>query len=323
MKLSVIVPVYNSEKYLENCILSVINQTYENWELILVDDGSVDNSLSIIDKYASKDNRFISIHQSNTGPGIARNNGIQIATGDYIIFLDSDDYIDKDYFSLLVPKAEKADIVFIDIIQVSSKGKIMRKEYMSKCKMLSKEKILRLQLTGMLPWGGVRKAVRRSLLIENDIKYTNHKIGEEALYSFKVLYNAKTIDFLDKKPVYYYVNHEGSQSKILLDDPWGDVTKTMLSYLKENGLYEEYSNTLNSFMITALVISIDRINNKYKGKNKQQLIKKRMHEFNDLYDKKTNIDLENMTIKAKIFIPFIKKGITWPIVLLSTIKRGI
>ena len=98
MKFSVIVPVFNAEKYLQKCVSSVIDQRYKDWELILVDDGSRDRSPSIIDDYAKQDNRVISIHQQNAGPGIARNNGLQYATGDYVVFLDSDDYIDPDYF---------------------------------------------------------------------------------------------------------------------------------------------------------------------------------------------------------------------------------
>ncbi len=105
MKISVIVPVYNAEEYLKNCIMSVVRQTYDNWELILVDDGSSDGSLSIADLAAEKDERIRVIHQKNAGPGAARNRGIKEALGDYVVFLDSDDYIDKNYFQLLVPKA--------------------------------------------------------------------------------------------------------------------------------------------------------------------------------------------------------------------------
>lgn len=98
-KVSFVVPVYNVEKYLENCINSILNQTYKNIELILVNDGSPDNSQKIIDKYKKKDNRIISIIKDNGGVSSARNEGLKNVTGEYIIFVDSDDFIDSNYVS--------------------------------------------------------------------------------------------------------------------------------------------------------------------------------------------------------------------------------
>ena len=96
-KYSVIIPVYNSESTLNKCVDSVLGQTYSNFELILVDDGSRDQSGQIIDEYAHKDNRVIAVHKENGGVSSARNKGIDIATGDYIAFIDSDDWIDSNY----------------------------------------------------------------------------------------------------------------------------------------------------------------------------------------------------------------------------------
>lgn len=93
--LSIIVPIYNVEQYLERCIESIINQTYKNLEIILVDDGSKDNSGTIADTYASKDNRIKVIHKENGGLSDARNHGLDQAKGKYIIFIDSDDFIDS------------------------------------------------------------------------------------------------------------------------------------------------------------------------------------------------------------------------------------
>ena len=321
MKFSVIVPVYNAEKYLKKCISSVLKQSYDNWELILVDDGSTDNSSRIIDEYAKVDSRIIAIHQKNEGPGSARNKGIKSASGEHIIFLDSDDFIDVDYFRLLLPKAENADVVFVDILQISSDGKVLKEELMSRYKGWSKDRIIRSQMTGKIPWGGVRKTVKRSILVDNDIKYTNHKVGEEALYSFEVVYYAQSIDFLDEKPVYYYVNHEGSQSKTIMENPWGGVVDTIANYLKENGLYKEFGDTLNAFLITATVIAIDRINLLYKGEEKKKHLRKCMNAFEKNYDKNITTDIESMSVKAKVFVPFIAKGIVWPVVLSSMLKK--
>ena len=97
-KISVIIPVYNVEKYLKRCLDSVINQTYKNLEIILVDDGSTDNSGKICDEYAKNDKRIIVIHKENGGVSVARNIGLDICTGDYVNFIDSDDWIDLKFF---------------------------------------------------------------------------------------------------------------------------------------------------------------------------------------------------------------------------------
>ena len=101
MLISIIVPVYNVEPYLNKCLDSIVNQTYKKLEIILIDDGSTDNSGLICDEYASKDNRIIVVHQKNKGLSAARNVGLNIAKGDYIAFVDSDDFIEKDmYFTM-------------------------------------------------------------------------------------------------------------------------------------------------------------------------------------------------------------------------------
>ncbi len=323
MKISVIVPVYNAEDYLNRCIKSVTAQAYSNWELILVDDGSTDSSAEIIDRAATDDARIRAIHQSNAGAGSARNNGISSASGDYIVFLDSDDYIDKDYFSLLVPHAEKNDVVFIEVTQVNEQGTAICDESVSKHSGKDIDFFIRSQMTGKIAWGGWRKAASVKLIKENDIFYTNHKIGEEALYSFKLLKAANNIGFLDEKPVYFYVNRENSLSKSADIDPWGGSAEALSEYLKETDLYIEYANTVNAFRCTALVVSIDRITQYYTRRERKEKIRQRMLEFKQHFDADKGIDTASMSVKAKIFIPFIKLGITWPIVFTSKLRQAL
>ena len=101
IKISVIVPVYNTEKYLERCIKSIINQSLTDIEIIVINDGSTDNSEQILKNFACKDSRIRIINQKNAGLSITRNNGLQIASGEYISFIDSDDYIHKDMIKIL------------------------------------------------------------------------------------------------------------------------------------------------------------------------------------------------------------------------------
>lgn len=109
--LSVIVPVYNMEKYLEECVESILSQTYKKVELILVDDGSTDTSGMICDKYEEKDSRVKVIHKKNEGPIKARCTGVEAAGGDYVTFVDSDDWIKDNTYERLMEAAEKADVV--------------------------------------------------------------------------------------------------------------------------------------------------------------------------------------------------------------------
>lgn len=114
--ISVIIPVYNVEEYLRECVDSVLSQTYENYEIILVDDGSTDNSGKICDEYAEKNDKITVIHKENSGPSKTRNIGLKAAKGEYIYFLDSDDYLKNNAFEKLVSvaKTEDADVVFFD-----------------------------------------------------------------------------------------------------------------------------------------------------------------------------------------------------------------
>lgn len=136
IKVSIIIPIYNVEKYIEQCIESVVNQTLKDIEIIIVNDGTKDNSMKKIEKYLS-DPRIIVIDKENGGLSSARNVGLEIAKGEYIAFIDSDDFIELTMLEELYNNSEKADIVFSDIIFYDDKTK--NKKY-SKIK-LSFEKI--------------------------------------------------------------------------------------------------------------------------------------------------------------------------------------
>ena len=119
IKLSIIVPVYNSEKFLNKCINSLINQTIKNIEIILINDGSSDNSLNICNEFAKKDSRIKVFSQENSGQATARNVGLDNATGEYITFTDADDWVDPDYYEKLLNTAlnHNADVACASIIR--------------------------------------------------------------------------------------------------------------------------------------------------------------------------------------------------------------
>lgn len=296
-KISVIVPVYNAENYLNRCIESVLTQTYTDWQMVLVDDGSKDESLKVCQEYADLDNRIRVIHQENAGPGIARNTGIAAANGDYIVFIDSDDYIEKDYFQLLSEHDE--DVVFINVRDVDEDGRVLKEDFMAKNKNLSIETILRRQMTGKIDWGGVRKALKINILRDNNVKYTKHKIGEEALYSFQVLWYAKSVAFIDK-PLYNYVQRGDSQSHLKVDDPWGGVALAMKDKVQEMDLYPKFANTINAFLLTASAVSANCLANNYPFSSYLTEVKRCRRHLEEVIDRKYPIDKNNMSGKARI-----------------------
>lgn len=320
MKISVIVPVYNSEKFINRCIDSILAQTYSDWELILIDDGSTDSSLSILYKYKYQDSRIKVIHQENSGPGCARNIGISHASGDYIVFVDSDDRINKEYFYLLSQKNE--DVVYIDVNQIDENFHLIKTEHLSSFKKLSKDAFLRQQMTGKINWGGVRKAVKRELLLDNNICFSNHKIGEEAIYSFLILLNAETFSFLDST-VYEYINRKGSQSALPIDNPWGEVFSSLRKEIIKMNMYQRYANTLNACETVAALISLDKMALKYNYHIYKELAKKTFVNWQNNIDKNFKIDFHSLNKKAIILYPFLRSGWYMPVYFISHMRKKI
>ena len=129
--ISIIVPVYNVESYLKRCIESILNQTFRDFELILVNDGSTDNSEIICKEYALKDERIKYFYQRNKGVSEARNKGIDNSSGEYIQFIDSDDYVDENFLEIVVNrfKRDNSDIVFIGFYNEYNNGEIYKSKY--------------------------------------------------------------------------------------------------------------------------------------------------------------------------------------------------
>lgn len=317
MKISVIIPVYNAEKYLRKCLDSVRNQTYMDWEVIAVNDGSLDNSYEILQEYAAKDSRFIIETKKNEGPGLTRNRALDKATGDYIVFLDSDDYIDKNYFELLARKHNetKAEVIFIDVLQEDINGKVLIYEKMSNFKDLNRKDMIGCQMTGYMPWGGVRKAASRDLVEREHLRYSEDTVGEEAIFSFELLRNANYVEFIEK-PLYHYINHPGSQSKNP-NGTWEITLKKMEEHLEAKGIMGEYRDALASFAFVVLILWLLRFakqNSMLKTLNVFNL------KFNDFKLKFQNIPVSRYTRKEIIIIyKLLQYSFMLPIVLAAKV----
>lgn len=308
IKFSVVMPVYNAQDSLNKSIGSLINQSYKEWELIAVDDGSTDESLKILKELANKDNRIKVYTKQNGGPGSARNFGIKHCNGDYIAFLDSDDYFEKDYFEIVnlkINSQKNVDIVFIGRILEKENGKITNINDVSKYKKYTKNELISLQMMGILPWGPCIKLGKSKIVKE--CLFSDLDVGEELIYSFELLKKSKNIIFIDNK-LYHYVYNDNGQHKKGGNDPWWEVSKKMKDYLILNHEYKKYEKSINGLAIRSLTIAIYRSCCESKFREAKLKIKElvnkyskefNINEYNNLMDKKTKIIM--FFIKIKLY----------------------
>lgn len=218
-KISVIIPVYNVEKYLNKCIDSVLSQTYTNFELILIDDGSTDSSSRICDEYAQKDNRVIVVHKKNGGVSAARNMGLELSKGEYITFVDSDDYVDADFFEVALKEiVENNADVFVSglTMEYYNNGHIVKEQqygierdciYITKelLEAWAKEEFPSICMCG--PWCKLYK----SKTIKNKVEFNESmSLGEDTYFNLDVLLGVEKLFF--SKCVFYHYRRENENS---------------------------------------------------------------------------------------------------------------
>lgn len=220
---TIIVPVYNVEKYINRCIDSILAQTINEWELILVDDGSLDNSGKICDEYAEKDTRIKVFHKQNGGVSSARNLGIQEAEGEFVLFVDADDYLEKYALSVLkdATTGQNPDMVIYNTREVLNNGKQIEYHYpLLKNKVYNKQEIeqqlipFACQSPSFVnpPWN---KAYRLTIIRDNNLCFQKRVMGEDWLFNVNYIQKINSAIFIDK-PLYNYMrNDESASSKYI------------------------------------------------------------------------------------------------------------
>lgn len=235
--ISIIVPVYKVEKYLVRCIESIRNQTYSNLEIILIDDGSPDACPSICDEYALKDERIIVIHKENGGLSDARNTGIEMAKGEYIGFVDSDDYIHPDMYEnlLKIAIANTADIAVCDVEKVYSGNYILNDEGEDNVRFYTGIQAVanifdaELYLRSVVAWG---KLYKKSLF--DSIRYPKGKLHEDEFVTYRLYYKSSKVAYTDKR-YYYYLQREDS----IMGERKRKISDDVLEAYEELGDYFE------------------------------------------------------------------------------------
>ena len=255
VKVSIITPVYNVEECIERCIDSVINQTYKDFELLLIDDGSKDKSIHIAKSLLEKtDINYKIITQNNSGVSAARNRGIEEAVGDYITFLDSDDYIDSRFVELMYKKAEtaKSDVVFCDYSEVDAEGKVLVKNR-TKClkEFISGKEAALKQLSDDITIGMRSAIYRTSIIKDNNLFFdSKRKYGEDMIFIVKALLYADKVVSVNEILAYYVIwGNSVTQNVSLkhLDCYYSYVD--LLEYVRKNEKLEKIEKFLLEFKI--------------------------------------------------------------------------
>ena len=232
IKVSIIIPVYNTEKYVEKCINSIRNQSYKNLEIIIIDDGSTDDSSLICTNLSKKDKRIVYKKIKNGGVSNARNYGLNISTGDYISFVDSDDYISNDYIEKLVKIAieKNSQIVVCGLTEVTpeTEQKIsIYKEMKERCKDITFPKKIEDYLLTFEFNSSCSQLISKDLININNIEFNkNIKYGEDMLFSLDCYINSKKTYYLKQYGYYYIRNDNSAMGKV--------DTKSINKYYDDN-----------------------------------------------------------------------------------------
>lgn len=247
VKISVIVPVYNTEKYLNRCVDSILAQTFTDFELILVDDGSTDGSGKMCDDYAGKDNRVKVFHKQNGGVASAKNLGIDNAIGEYINFIDSDDFVDENYLEVMYNANEECDMVIAGVKYISSDNlkEYAKLDYKSDYRIIKadyKQYIYDLLDKRALNYH-VAKLYRRKRIYENKIYFTDfNKTGaDDTVFNFDLLACSDIIKVINNC-VYNYVNYRNSVSHSFNMNVWKRkvvMDKYLVDKTAEMGILDE------------------------------------------------------------------------------------
>lgn len=244
MKFSVLTPVYNVEKYIVECIESVINQTYSDFEFILVDDGSPDKSPQICDEYAQKDSRIKVIHKENGGLISARRAAIAAASGEYCVFLDSDDYLDRVALEVINKKIEETscDCVCYGFNRVNDQGSVLWRSNDTEEKIVNeKGELYKIIFTNHAFNSLGRKAVRRELLSADFSKYYHVSMGEDLLQSIEILKNSKSVAFITENLYNYRINLSSITRTVSINNYIDDFTvrASVLDFLRNENVWSE------------------------------------------------------------------------------------
>lgn len=324
VKVSVIVPVYKVEKYLDKCVKSILNQTYRDFEILLVDDGSPDGCGKMCDLYAQKDSRVKVIHKKNGGLSDARNVGIENAQGKYLLFVDSDDWIDSILIEKIVRIAEKwdTDIVLFDYMSVEENtGKTTLYSYsiLENSVLSAKEEPCLISKT----CSACNKLFNKNFWNKNGLSFPVGKHYEDLGTIPKAMGVAEKIVYV-KEPLYFYLQREGSimhgrDFKRSYSDRT-EMLDSVLDFYKKKGMFNEYIRELEWLVFENgyFVPSKEIVLSDYKNSYLKHFRKYAEEKFPDMYK---NQYIQKMSLKDKILYKLLKRKLYMIMIVLSKGRR--
>ena len=260
--ISVVIPVYNIEAHLAQCLDSVAGQTLSDLEVICVDDGSTDASPAILAEYARRDARFRVIRQKNAGPGAARNRGMALATGEYLIFLDSDDWFEADFLARMAARAEEtgADVTICRSDEFDTRsGRVYDGGWMLKQSLLPGAVFSPREAAGAVfqftygwPWD---KLYRRDYILKEKFRYPDLAVSQDLVFVYPSVFCAGRIAVLDRVLIHHRVNRLASVSNSRSKTPEASyqALKLVEACLEERGLMEIYRQSFLNWAMEFLV----------------------------------------------------------------------
>lgn len=299
-KVSVIVPVYNVEEYLYDCLNSLIKQTFDDFEIICIDDCSTDSSYEILEYFKTKDNRFKIIkNRDNIGLGASRNVGIEESKGEYILFLDSDDWLDRNTIEELYALAYKneTDVVMFKLINYDQDKEIFYKssyycmDYMDGfCGKIFNHTDISHNMLFRLPESACNKLFKSSFIKDNELKFPEGLIHEDNPFNFEMLFAAKKILLIDE---YFYNRRIRSNSITRTNDvkliDVMEVSDIILSFFLTHGVYHEYISNITNFILQIIMSKFYAIDTEHKDDFYKSL-KQKIDKFAYVYDLKNDFE---------------------------------
>lgn len=318
-KVSIIVPIYNVEKYLEKCIKSILNQTYKNIEVLLVDDCATDDSGNIAKEFEKNDNRCRYIKRENNGGlAAARNTGIEAATGEYLAFVDSDDWISENFVLHLLNKAKekKSDITICDYSMVDDNGKETLANTLENLDDNSKleNKIAYIRNHT------VTKLYNREFFMNQQIRFPEEiRRAEDMAVTIPLLTRTKKIAILKESLYYYYQRTNSISNNIKREKIDLDFYTKAFGYIvkNSNGLYP---NEIEYHGIIEMIYGKTMLMIRHKYSNKE--IKQHLKEFDEKFPNwRKNIYIKEMITLKKLFVKIAALKIIWPLRIMVAINE--
>lgn len=302
--ITIVVPVYKVEKYIDKCINSILKQTYKNLEIILVDDGSPDTCGEICDNYAKQDARIKVIHKENGGLSDARNAGIDIAKGKYISFIDSDDYIDSEYIELLYKTIikDETDMAISAHKVIYDNGTILEKATGEESILSSKEVLKRILYDDGIDLSAWAKLYKMELF--KDVRYPKGRLFEDAATTYKLINRCTNVSIISKS-TYNYVIRGNSITNLNFSEKKMDLIKSteeMCEYIKNK--YPDLQSACNRRLMYAYLSTLTQL---VKSDKKNKKIEQQLY----LYIKENSKPIlkdKNVPKRDKIALVSIKFG---------------